>query len=95
VLPAGVPLRLVWGLAALAGIGFTVSLFITDLAYTDPVLLIRDKVGIFAASAAAALLGCGLLLALTRGRTAHSPASDPDAAPAGRPGGATRSGGDG
>ena len=66
VLPTGMPLRLVWGVAALAGIGFTVSLFIADLAYTDAALVTQAKVGIFAASAAAAALGSGLLLAFTR-----------------------------
>ncbi|WP_447007872.1 Na+/H+ antiporter NhaA [Saccharothrix isguenensis] len=66
VLPRGMPLRLVWGVAALAGIGFTVSLFIADLAYTDAALVTQAKVGIFAASAAAAVLGSGLLLAFTR-----------------------------
>ena len=34
-LPQGMPPRLIWGVATLAGIGFTVSLFITDLAYSD------------------------------------------------------------
>ena len=73
VLPPGMPLRLVWGVAALAGIGFTVSLFITDLAYTDPALVTQAKVGIFAASAVAAVLGSGLLLALTRRSASHTP----------------------
>lgn len=66
VLPTGMPLRLVWGVAALAGIGFTVSLFITDLAYTDPALVTQAKVGIFTASTVAAVLGSALLLASTR-----------------------------
>ena len=35
-LPAGVDRRGLLGAAALAGIGFTVSLFITPLAYDDP-----------------------------------------------------------
>lgn len=60
------PPRLVWGVAALAGIGFTVSLFITDLAYTDAALVNQAKVGVFTASTAAAVLGSGLLLALIR-----------------------------
>ncbi|HEV2087271.1 MAG TPA: Na+/H+ antiporter NhaA, partial [Cryptosporangiaceae bacterium] len=73
-LPSGMPPRTVWGVAALAGIGFTVSLFITDLAYTDAALVAQAKVGILAASALAALLGAGLLVALTRG--AGPPTSD-------------------
>ena len=35
-LPAGVGRGQVWGLAAICGIGFTVSLFIAQLAYDDP-----------------------------------------------------------
>ncbi|WP_306750858.1 Na+/H+ antiporter NhaA [Saccharothrix yanglingensis] len=68
VLPTGVSPRLVWGAAALAGIGFTVSLFITDLAYADPAPATQAKVGIFAASAVAAALGSALLLGSTRRR---------------------------
>ena len=61
-LPAGVATGQVWGIAALAGIGFTVSLFIAELAYTDPALVDHAKVGIFAGSAVGAALGVTLLL---------------------------------
>lgn len=43
--------------ACFAGIGFTVSLFITELAFADAVLVAEAKVGILAASVIAALLG--------------------------------------
>lgn len=65
-LPRGMPPRLIWGVATVAGIGFTVSLFITDLAYSDAGLVTQAKVGVLAASMVAAVLGSGLLLALTR-----------------------------
>jgi NhaA family Na+:H+ antiporter len=65
-LPTGMPLQMVWGVAALAGIGFTVALFITELAYSDPALETQATIGILAASATAAALGSALLLALTR-----------------------------
>jgi Na+/H+ antiporter NhaA len=45
------------GVAALAGVGFTVALFAADLAITDPAALDEAKVGILVASAAAAALG--------------------------------------
>jgi Na+:H+ antiporter, NhaA family len=45
------------GAAALAGIGFTVALFVTDLAFTDRAAEDEAKVGILVASAAAATLG--------------------------------------
>jgi NhaA family Na+:H+ antiporter len=49
------------GAAALAGIGFTVALFVTDLALSDPAAKQEAKVGILVASAAAATLGWLLL----------------------------------
>jgi NhaA family Na+:H+ antiporter len=60
-LPAGVTTRYVWGLASLAGVGFTVSLLIADLAYDDPALVETAKIGILFGSAAAALLGTVIL----------------------------------
>lgn len=60
-LPAGVDLRGLLGAAALGGIGFTVSLFITPLAYSSPVLVEAAKLGIFAGSVIAALVGVAIL----------------------------------
>jgi len=56
-LPAGVNWAGVAGVGVLAGIGFTVSLLITELSYTDAALLTEAKLGILAASAVAGLLG--------------------------------------
>ena len=61
-LPNGTTWRHVVGLAIVAGIGFTVSLFIADLAFTDPVLIDQAKVGIFAGSIVAGVAGAGVLL---------------------------------
>jgi Na+/H+ antiporter 1 len=44
-LPAGMHPREIVGVAALGGIGFTVSLFITDLAFDDAGLIGQAKVG--------------------------------------------------
>ena len=49
------------GLAAIAGIGFTVSLFITELAFTDVLLIDQAKIGIFIGSSVAGVIGYGLL----------------------------------
>ncbi len=65
-LPKGVTRWHVAGVSALAGIGFTVSLFIADLAYTDPALTQIAKVGIFAGSIIAALIGAAVLLLAPR-----------------------------
>ncbi len=61
VLPTGMRMREVLPVAALSGIGFTVALFIADLAFSDPVLIRSAKVGIFAASIVAGILGAVLL----------------------------------
>ncbi len=60
-LPTGVQVRHVWGLAALAGIGFTVSLFVADLAYDAASLTDQAKVGIFAGSLVSAVVGSFVL----------------------------------
>ncbi|MED5393455.1 MAG: Na+/H+ antiporter NhaA [Actinomycetota bacterium] len=61
-LPSGATVRHIVGVAAIAGIGFTVSLFVAGLAFDDLVLQDEAKVGILAASAIAALLGVAILL---------------------------------
>lgn len=65
VLPAGVTRRHVAGLGLLGGIGFTVSLFIAQLAFDDPAQIATAKIGILAGSAASAVLGAAWL---ARGR---------------------------
>ena len=67
-LPDGVRWGHVAALAVLGGTGFTVSLFITDLAFTDPVLTALSKVGILVGSATAAIAGYLLLRVTTRQR---------------------------
>lgn len=66
-LPAGAGFRTVWGVAALGGIGFTVSLFIAGLAYDDALLVNQAKIGILAGSAVAGALGAFILV----GRGGH------------------------
>jgi NhaA family Na+:H+ antiporter len=61
-LPASVRWSQILGLGLLGGIGFTMSLFITNLAYEEaPELVATAKVGIFAASLLAGTLGYLLL----------------------------------
>jgi NhaA family Na+:H+ antiporter len=74
-LPAGMPASQVWGVSALAGIGFTVSLFITDLAYASPLLTDQAKIGIFVGSLTAGALGVTLLVSAGRRRPPVSEAS--------------------
>jgi len=51
----------VWGVGALGGIGFTVALFITDLAFADELLTGQAKIGIFLGSLVSGAIGALLL----------------------------------
>ncbi len=56
-LPEGVGWGAIWGASLLAGIGFTMSLFIAGLAFADPRLLAQAKLGILAGSLLAGIAG--------------------------------------
>lgn len=56
-LPEGVSWRQIYGVAFLAGIGFTMSMFISDLAFKDEEFKQIAKVGIMAASLISAIIG--------------------------------------
>jgi NhaA family Na+:H+ antiporter len=61
-LPKDVSWRHIFGIGFIAGIGFTVSIFITELAFADSEsLLTTSKMGIFIASGLSAVLGYVLL----------------------------------
>ena len=72
-LPPGARGRDVLGLGAVAGIGFTVSLFIADLAFSKGMLLDAAKVGILLASVTAGVLGTVIFRLPRRGRRAAAP----------------------
>lgn len=77
-LPSRVGWRQMAGVGMLAGIGFTMSLFIADLAFTNPDMVDTAKISILAASLIAGVMGYLLLLKNTRHRkvalTADGPA---------------------
>lgn len=56
-LPEGVNWKNLYGAAILAGIGFTMSLFIASLAFTDPALLDLAKIGILSGSLLSGIAG--------------------------------------
>jgi Na+:H+ antiporter, NhaA family len=60
-MPAGVTWLHIYGAGWLAGIGFTMSLFISDLAFADNRLLDVAKVGILTASLLAGIVGWSIL----------------------------------
>lgn len=61
VLPAAMNFRKLLGLGFIASIGFTMSLFINSLAFTESSHLIQAKIGIFAASIAGGTVGYFIL----------------------------------
>lgn len=56
-LPDGVGWQHIYGLACLAGIGFTMSLFIGGLSFADPALMNAVRLGVLSGSALSAVLG--------------------------------------
>ena len=56
-LPEGVNWKNLYGAGILAGIGFTMSLFIAGLAFNDPALLDLSKIGILTGSLLSGILG--------------------------------------
>ena len=60
-LPAGVSWRQIYGVSCLAGIGFTMSLFISNLAYTNDLFVQESKLGILIASLIAGIWGMMVL----------------------------------
>ncbi|HEX7100075.1 MAG TPA: Na+/H+ antiporter NhaA [Acidimicrobiia bacterium] len=76
-LPTGTRWAHIVGLGTVAGIGFTVALFVTALAFSDPRLGDVAKVGIFAGSLIAAIAGTVVLLSVR----APVPESEPEPVP--------------
>lgn len=60
-LPRGMTINHLFGVSIISGIGFTMSIFITSLAYTDPIAIKQAKIGIFIASIIAGMLGYFIL----------------------------------
>jgi NhaA family Na+:H+ antiporter len=59
--PGGATWLHIYGVALLCGIGFTMSLFIGGLAFTDPLLIDEVKIGVLGGSILSALCGFALL----------------------------------
>lgn len=60
-LPEGITWKEIIGASMLAGIGFTMSIFVAELAFKDKEVIMMAKVGIFGASLIAAILGLTIL----------------------------------
>lgn len=73
-LPKSVNWVHIFGAGVFAGIGFTVSLFISGLSFTDEAMVSQSKMGILIGSLIAGVIGCGTLL-MTRRKDQLSSAS--------------------
>ncbi len=69
VMPEGATWRMLLAVACLGGIGFTMSLFVDSLAFTDADLIDRGKIAILMGSTAAAVAGSLLILAFSKKTT--------------------------
>lgn len=65
-LPDGLDWPAIAGVAPLKGIGFTVAIFISVLAFEDPALQSQAKLAVLTASLVAGILGLGVLFARAR-----------------------------
>jgi Na+:H+ antiporter, NhaA family len=65
-LPADVTWHHILGVAWLAGIGFTMSLFVAQLAFDEPVFMEQAKLGILFASSIAGMVGLVWIVLATR-----------------------------
>lgn len=81
-LPVGIGAKHLVVLGVVAGVGFTMALFVAQLAFADPGLLAAAKLGILSASAAAGVLGVTLGRLLLPAKIAPGAAESADEAEA-------------
>jgi len=74
LLPPGVGFRHIYGAGLLAGVGFTMGLFVTALAFEDPALAATARLAILAGSTLSAIAGV-LMLWFAPGRPVSTPLS--------------------
>jgi len=75
-LPEGITSRHIIGMAGIAGIGFTVSIFVAGLAFDAPGPTDQAKIGVLVASLVAASLGSAILLRGTSQQAATAQVPD-------------------
>lgn len=62
VMPEGATWKMLFSVACLGGIGFTMSIFVDSLAYTDIALIDRGKIAILMGSTLAAIIGAVFII---------------------------------
>jgi NhaA family Na+:H+ antiporter len=73
VLPKGISWKALAGVAILGGIGFTMSIFISNLAFTDAGFIRFSKLSVLVASGIASVLGLLMLALSLKKRATPSP----------------------
>jgi NhaA family Na+:H+ antiporter len=76
-LPYGVTWRHIYGVSCLAGIGFTMSLFIGGLSYTDQILMNEVRIGVLAGSIISGILGMLVLYTAPVGEVSKDATPEP------------------
>ncbi len=71
-MPAGANWVHIYGIACLAGIGFTMSLFIGGLSFSDPAMMNQVRLGVLTGSLISAVLGYAALSAASRRGVPHA-----------------------
>ena len=67
-MPSNSTWPMLFAVACLGGIGFTMSIFVDSLAFTHPDLIARGKIAILMGSAAAAVLGVVLIIMMSKAK---------------------------
>lgn len=73
-LPSGANWAQIYGVACLAGIGFTMSLFIGGLSFSDAEMMNQVRLGVLSGSIVSAVVGYSVLMLV--GRTGDTPAEE-------------------
>lgn len=73
-MPTGANWLHIYGIACLAGIGFTMSLFIGSLSFADPAQMNAVRLGVLSGSLVSAILGYGVLMLAARREAAPAEA---------------------
>ena len=76
-LPHGANWLQIYGIACLAGIGFTMSLFIGSLSFEDPAMMNAVRLGVLSGSAVSAIVGYAALVLSTRSTTDEEATAQP------------------
>lgn len=82
-LPRGVNWKQIHGVNILAGVGFTMSLFVSSLAFQDPKFIAQSKIGILTGSLLSGIIGYYFLHTIEVIRRSRLPQPDENYAPPG------------